>query len=221
VNERLARHYGIAGINGSHFRRITLHDDHRRGILGHGSILTTTSYPDRTSPVVRGKWILENLLGTPPPPPPDNVPDLKDTNSEGRILSMRERMVQHRANPACASCHAMMDPPGLALEHFDAVGRWRTRSESFAPIDASGVLPDGTNVDGPAGLRQAILGSGLFVTTLTEKLLVYALGRGIEPYDGPAVRRIIGDAARKDYRFSSLIMGLVNSTPFRMRKSRS
>ena len=220
VNERLARHYGIPNVMGSRFRRVTLSDDSRRGLLGKGSILATTSYPHRTSPVVRGKWILENLLGMPPPPPPPDVPDLKDTNAEGQVLSMRDRMVQHRANPACASCHAMMDPLGLALENFDAVGRWRTRSEAFTPVDASGALPDGTPFEGVDGLREALLTrSELFVTTLTEKLLTYALGRGLEYYDAPAVRRIVRAAAADDYRFQSLLLGVVNSLPFQMRRS--
>jgi mono/diheme cytochrome c family protein len=220
VNERLARHYGIPEVKGSHFRRVALTEDTRRGLLGKGSILASTSYPHRTSPVLRGKWILENLLGSAPPPPPPDVPDLKDTNAEGRVLSMRERMVQHRANAVCASCHATMDPLGLSLENFDAVGRWRTRGESFAPIDASGVLPDGTAFDGVTGLRQALLDrSELFVTTLTEKLLVYALGRGLEHYDAPAVRAITRHAARNEYRFSALLMGIVQSTPFQMRRA--
>ncbi len=220
VNERLARHYGIPNVMGSQFRRVTLADERRRGLLGQGSILAATSYPHRTSPVVRGKWILENLLGTPPPAPPPNVPDLKDRNPEGKVLAMRERMVQHRANPVCATCHAMMDPAGFALENFDAVGRWRTRSESLAPIDASGEMPDGTKFEGAAGLRTALLDrSELFVTTLTEKLLTYALGRGLEYYDAPAVRDIRRAAAQRDYRFSSLLMGIVQSVPFQMRRS--
>ena len=222
VNERLARHYGIPHVYGDYFRRITLSDDKRHGLLGQGSILTVTSYPTRTSPVLRGKWIMENILGTPPPPPPPNVPDLEDTNPDGKVLSMRERMVQHRANPVCASCHSRMDPLGLAMENFDAVGMWRTRDESNTAIDASGVLPDGTHVDGPAGLRQALLRHpDRFVTTLTEKLLTYALGRGLEYYDQPAVRTITREAARSDYRFSALITAIVESTPFQMRRSQS
>lgn len=222
VNERLARHYRIPNVYGSHFRRITLSDDARRGLLGKGAILAVTAYPHRTSPVLRGKWVLENLLGTPPPPPPPNVPDLKDTNASGKVLSMRDRMVQHRANPVCASCHSMMDPPGLALEQFDGVGRLRVVDDSFAPIDLSGVLPDGTKFEGVAGLRQALLSrSERFTTTLTEKLLAYALGRGLEYYDAPAVRAITQDAAHHDYRFSSLILSIVNSMPFQMRRSQS
>jgi hypothetical protein len=224
LNERLAHHYGVPGISGSHFRRVALPPDSpRRGLLGQGSILTVTSQPDRTSPVVRGKWILENFLGTSPPAPPPNVPELKASVEPGAVLSMRDRMAAHRANPACASCHALMDPIGLALETFDGVGRLRTLGESFEPIDDSGALPDGTRFDGADGLRQALLKRpGLFVTTVTEKLLTYALGRGVEYYDEPAVRAIVRDAARMDYRFTSgLILGVVRSTPFRMRRSHS
>jgi hypothetical protein len=220
LNERLAEHYGIAGIKGSHFRRVSLGANHvRSGLLGQGSILTVTSYPDRTSPVVRGKWILENLLGTPPPPPIPNVGELRPTNAGGAVLSMRERMAQHRANPVCASCHSMMDPLGLSLENFDAVGKWRTLGESSTPIDASGVLPDGTAFQGPAGLRDALLRSNRFVATLTEKMMTYALGRGLEHYDAPAVRAVLRGATKDDYRLSSLILGVVQSTSFRMRKA--
>jgi hypothetical protein len=220
LNERLAKHYGVPNVKGSHFRRVPLgKDSPRAGILGQGSVLTVTSYPDRTSPVVRGKWILENLLGTPPPPPIPNVPPLQPRDSSGVVLSMRERMEVHRANPVCASCHAMMDPLGLSLENFDAIGRWRTLGESSASIDASGMLPDGTRFVGPAGLRSALLGSDRFVATLTEKLMIYALGRGLEYYDQPAVRAILRDASREDYRLTSLITGVVQSTPFRMRRA--
>jgi hypothetical protein len=220
LNERLARHYGIPNVNGSHFRRVSLgRDSVRGGILGQGSILTVTSYPDRTSPVVRGKWILENLLGTPPPPPIPNAGDLKPTNGQGVVLSMRQRMEQHRRNPVCASCHSMMDPLGLSLENFDAVGKWRTLGESSASIDASGVFPDGSKFQGAAGLKQMLLQSDRFVPTVTEKLLTYALGRGLEYYDAPAVRAIVRDASREDYRFSSLIAGIVQSKPFIMRRA--
>ncbi len=222
VNERLARHYDIPNVYGSHFRRVTLPDATRRGLLGHGGILAATAYPTRTSPVLRGKWVLENLLGTPPPLPPPDVPSLEETTGEGRPLSMREAMEQHRANPVCASCHRLMDPPGFALEQFDAVGRYRTRNEAGAPIDASGVLPDGTPFEGAAGLRDALLKRpDLFVTTLTEKLLTYALGRGVEHYDAPAVRAIVRDAERDDSRFSSIVLGIVESMPFQMRRSAS
>ena len=219
VNERLAKHYGIPNIYGSHFRRITLPPDSPRGgLLGQGSILAVTAYATRTSPVVRGKWILENLLGTPPPPPPANVPPLSEEKSDA-VLSMRDRMVEHRRNPVCASCHAIMDPVGLSLENFDAVGRWRDLTDGFEPIDASGSFPDGTTFDGVAGLKQAILGrSDQFVRTLTEKLLTYALGRAMEYYDAPAVRAVEREAASDDYRFSSLILGIVQSTPFQMRR---
>ena len=219
VNERLAKHYDIPNIYGSHFRRIALPpDDPRGGLLGQGSILAVTAYATRTSPVVRGKWILENILGTPPPPPPPNVPPLSEEKSDA-VLSMRERMVEHRRNPVCASCHAIMDPVGLSLENFDAIGRWRDLTEGFEPIDASGGFPDGTTFDGVTGLKQAILGrSDQFVRTLTEKLLTYGLGRAMEYYDAPAVRAVERDAADDDYRFSSLILGIVKSTPFQMRR---
>ena len=220
VNERLARHYGIPNVTGSRFRRVTLGpDSHRSGLLGQGSILTVTSYPDRTSPVVRGKWILENLLGAPPPAPPPNVPELKPTSFATHVLSIRDRMAEHRKNAVCASCHAMMDPLGFALENFDGVGKWRALDESGAPIDASGAMPDGTKFEGPSGLAQALLGSDRFVTTLTEKLLTYALGRGLEYYDAPSVRAIVRESAKSEYRFSSLILGVVQSTPFQMRNS--
>ena len=197
-------------------------DDTRRGLLGHGSILTATAYPTRTSSVLRGKWVLENLLGTPPPLPPPDVPALEETTGAGKTLSMREAMEQHRANPVCASCHRLMDPPGFALEQFDAVGRFRTRSESNMPIDASGVLPDGTAFEGAAGLREALLRRpDLFITTLTEKLLTYALGRGVEYYDAPAIRAITRAAAPDGHRFSSLILGVIKSPPFQMRRAQS
>jgi hypothetical protein len=222
VNERLARHYGIPNVYGSHFRRVMVSDDARRGLLGQGSILAVTAHPDRTSPVLRGKWVLENLLGTPPPPPPPNVPGLRNTNASGKLLSMRERMVQHRSSPVCAGCHSMMDPPGFSLEQFDGVGRQRIVDDTFKPIDVSGALPDGTTFEGVVGLRRALLSrSERFANTLTEKLLTYALGRGLEYYDAPAVRTITRDAARHDYRFSSLILGIVNSMPFQMRRSQS
>jgi hypothetical protein len=222
VNERVARHYGIPNIRGSHFRRVPLAaDSPRRGLLGHGSILAATSLPDRTSPVLRGKWILENLLGTAPPPPPANVPALGETDGAGTPLSMRERLAAHRSNPTCASCHTIMDPLGFALENFNAVGAWRTLDDSGAPIDAAGLTPDGTAFDGLEAFRESLLSSELFQQTLTEKLMTYALGRGLEPYDMPAVRRVVRDAAAADYRFSSFVLGVVNSAPFTMRRAGS
>jgi hypothetical protein len=222
VNERLAKHYGIPNVYGSHFRRVTLTDVNRRGLLGEGSILTLTSYATRTSPVLRGKWILENVLGAPPPAPPPNVPTLKTENeSTGKALTMREAMVQHRANPVCAGCHARMDPLGFAMENFDALGSWRARSGSDVTIDASGVLPDGTKFEGVAGLREVLLQHPeQFAMTVVEKLMTYALGRGVEYYDAPAIRTITRAAARSDYKLSSLVLGIVKSTPFQMRASR-
>jgi hypothetical protein len=222
ANERLARHYGIPNVYGSHFRRVTLPDETRRGLLGHGSILMVTSYSTRTSPVVRGKWLLENILGAPPPAPPPDVPELPGEKEGGRAASMRERMEKHRSNPACASCHAQMDPLGFALENFDAVGRWRTMSEANTPIDASGMLPDGTTFNGPVELRQLLTNRrDEFVRAVIEKMLVYALGRGLEYYDMPTVRRIQREAAAADYRWSALIQAIVESTPFQMRRSES
>ena len=225
VNERLARHYDIPHVYGSHFRRVSLDrlpNDARRGLLGHASILAVTAYPNRTSPVLRGKWVLENLLGTPPASPPPDVPSLEETTDDGELLSMREATERHRANPACASCHRLMDPPGFALEQFDAVGRFRTHTAAHTPVDATGELPDGTQFDGASGLRDALVSSpGRFVGTLTEKLMTYALGRGLEHYDGPTVRSILRDAAEENYRFSSIILGIVKSPPFRMRRTES
>ncbi len=222
LNERLAAHYGIPHVYGSHYRRVGLTDDNRRGLLGHGSVLTLTSYATRTSPVLRGKWILENLLAASPPPPPANVPALAETTDDGQPRSMRDAMEQHRANPACASCHAQMDPLGFALENFDAVGRWRARSESNEPIDASGRLPNGSTFEGPAGLRAELMRAPeRFVTTVTEKLLMYALGRNVEHFDTPTVRAIVRESADDEHRFSSIVLGIVNSTPFQMRKTAS
>ncbi len=221
VNERLARHYGIPNIYGNHFRRIPLAGafDVRRGLLGKGSLLTVTSYAHRTSPVLRGKWLLENVLGTPPPPPPPDVPALEENDRPGVApRSVRERLERHRSNPVCASCHRVMDPLGFALENFDGIGRWREASETGTPIDASGLMSDGTTVDGPATLRQALTSRGeIFMTTVAEKLLTYALGRGVEPTDAPAVRQIVDDAAGAEYRWSGLVVGIVRSTPFQMR----
>ena len=219
VNDRLAQHYDLPNIYGSQFRRVTLSPDNpRRGLLGQGSILTVTSLPTRTSPVARGKWILENILGTPPPKPPPNVPPLKEDGKEDlEALSLRKRMELHRANPACASCHKIMDPIGFSLENFDAVGKWRARDGS-TPIDASGELTDGTRVDGPGSLRDGLMQySDQFVRTITEKLLTYSLGRGLQYQDMPIVRAIVRQAARDNYKFSSLILGIVKSSPFQMR----
>jgi mono/diheme cytochrome c family protein len=219
VNERLAEHYGIKDIYGNEFRRISVRDPNRRGLLGQASILAVTSYPNRTAPTIRGKWVLEQLLGTPPPPPPPNVPSLKDDAST-KTMTMRQRMEQHRANPACAVCHRMMDPLGFSLENFDGLGRWRdSTGPGTGPIDSSGVLPDGTKFDGPAGLRDVLLSKrDLFVETFTERLLTYALGRGLEQYDRPVLRKIVREAAADDQRWSSIILGIVKSAPFQMRR---
>ena len=222
LNERLARHYDIRGVYGADFRRVTLVDDNRRGLLGQGSILTVTSYGERTSPVGRGKWVLENVLGTPPPPPPPNVPELEPQENTGKVLAMRERMEQHRANPVCASCHKIMDPLGLALENFDAVGRWRSHMPGGLAIDAFGTMPDGTPFDGPADLRRLLVRNPeQFATVVTEKLLTYALGRGVEYYDAPAVRQITRRAAANEYGLASLLVGVVQSTPFQTRLAKS
>lgn len=217
VNGRLAQHYGIPNIYGPDFVRVHVTDQARRGLLGQGSILLLTSNANRTSPVTRGKWILENILGSPPPLPPPNVPPLKDNGNDTKVLSVRERMEQHRANPVCAACHKIMDPIGFSLENFDGVGKWRTL-DSGLPIDTSGQLVDGTHVEGPATLRQALLGySDAFVNTVSEKLLTYAVGRELQYYDMPAVRAIASQAKANGYRFSSLIAATVASQPFRMR----
>jgi mono/diheme cytochrome c family protein len=217
VNERLARHYGIPGVYGSQFRRVAVTDEARKGLLGHGSILTVTSMPNRTSPVRRGKWILENLLGSPPPPPPPNVPPLKDQGASDKPKTMREQMEEHRANPVCANCHRLMDPLGFAMENFNGVGAWRTK-DGPTPIDASSQLADGTKVSGVVTLRQALTRRPeRFVGTMTEKLMTYALGRGLVASDMPAVRQIVSSAAPNNYRFSSIVLGIVNSVPFKMR----
>jgi mono/diheme cytochrome c family protein len=217
LNEQLARHYGISGVYGSHFRPVKLTDENRFGLLGKASVLAVTSYTTRTAPTIRGKWVLENILAAPPPAPPPNVPSLESSNKDGKPLSVRQMLEMHRANPVCASCHARMDPLGLSLENFDAIGQWRT-SEAGQPIDPSGVLLDGTKVAGPRELRQALLAQkGQFVQAVTDKLLTYALGRGLEYYDAPAVRAIDRAAAANDYRWSSLVLGIVKSAPFQMR----
>lgn len=220
VNERLARHYGIEGIYGSGFQRVKVTDPRRRGLLGHGSILAVTSYPNRTAPTIRGKWVLEQLLNSPPPPPPPDVPSLKEDNAT-RVMTMRERMEMHRANPNCAVCHKVMDPLGFALENFDGLGRWRdTSGTNNSPIDSSGVLPDGTSFEGPAGLREVLLKQKeLFVDTFILRLITYALGRGVEHYDYPVIRKIRRDAEASDYRWSAIINGIVTSIPFQMRRA--
>jgi cytochrome c5 len=223
LNERLARHYGIPNVEGSYFRRVTFPEGSvRGGLLGQGSILTITSYATRTSPVLRGKWVLENLLSAAPPPPPPNVPALKTESEEpGKTLSMREAMTQHRANPACAGCHARMDPIGFAMENFDAVGKWRDR-DADNPIDTSGVFPDGAKFDGMAGLKKALLRRPeQFVNTVAERLLMYAVGRNLQYYDAPAVRAAVREAAGGNYQFSSLVLGVVKSVPFQMRESQA
>jgi hypothetical protein len=221
VNERLARHYGIPNVQGSYFRKVTFPPESPRGgLLGQGSFLTITSYSTRTSPVVRGKWVLQNLLSAAPPPPPANIPALKTEGAEkGKTLSMRDAMVQHRADPACAGCHARMDPIGFAMENFDALGRWRDR-DAAGPIDASGVLPEGTRIDGVAGLKKELLAHpDQFVRTVAEKLLMFATGRNVQYYDAPALRAIVRQSAAANYTFESLILGVVSSAPFQMREA--
>jgi mono/diheme cytochrome c family protein len=220
LNQRLAEHYGMKGIYGNEFRRVALADPNRQGLLGQASIMTVTSYPDRTAPTIRGKWVLEQLLGTPPPPPPPNVPALKEDDS-AKAQTMRQRMESHRASPTCAACHRLMDPIGFALENFDGIGRWRDAAgeEGTGAIDSSGVLPDGTEFNGPAGLRDILLTRrNQFVETFTERLLTYALGRGVEEYDAPIIRRIVREASADDQKWSSIILGIVKSNPFQMRR---
>lgn len=218
LNERLARHYGIPDVVGTRFRRVDLPSDSQRGgLLGQGGLMVVTAYPNRTSPVLRGKWVLDSLLGTPPPEPPPNVPGLKDAGANGAPATVRARLEEHRKNPVCAACHASMDPLGFALENFDATGKWRTQ-DAGAPIDSSGVLPNGTKFQGPAGLRNALLArKEQFVQALTQKLLAYAIGRQIEAFDMPTVRKIVRDAKMDDYRWRSIIEGIVMSEPFLMR----
>jgi hypothetical protein len=219
LNERLARHYGVEGVSGPEFRRYDWEDESgRSGVLTQASVLTVSSYPNRTSPVIRGKWILENLLNSPPPPPPPDVPDL-DEQGVGTSVSLRAQLEKHRANALCASCHARMDPLGFSLENYDAIGRWRAMDGRF-PIDASGVLPDGTAISGAAELKQVLRADApSFVRALFEKILTYALGRGLETYDRPAIREISERLAANQYRFSELILAVVDSAPFRMRRA--
>ena len=221
VNERLARHYGIPNITGPEFRRITVTDENRRGLLGHGSILMMTSVADRTSPVLRGKWVMEVLLGSPPPPPPPNVPLLEETSgvADARLLSVRERMEQHRSNPQCTSCHRVIDPLGLALENFDVTGQWRIKDNGVT-IDASGTLYDGSPINGPVGLRQVLLKrQGVVLTSFTESLMTYAVGRRVEFYDMPTIRGIVRDAAKNGNKMSSFILGVINSSAFQMSRA--
>jgi hypothetical protein len=216
VNERLARHYNIPNVTGSRFRKVALTDPNRRGLLGQASILTLTSVAVRTSPVARGKWVLTNLIGTPPPPPPPNVPALKE-DKNGAPRSMRDRMTEHRKNPFCANCHKVMDPIGFALENFDAVGRYRS-TDGGAAIDANDTMFNGYKADGAPGMRGFLTARPeVFVQTVTERLMTYALGRGLEYYDMPAVRKIVRDSARNNYKFSSIVFGIVRSVPFQMR----
>jgi cytochrome c551/c552 len=221
VNERLARHYGIENVYGSYFRKVVLKNDERRGLLGQGSILTVTSYPNRTSPVLRGKYILENILGTPPPAPPPNVPDLKENQPGEDAKSLRARLEMHRATPTCATCHRVMDPLGLALENFDGIGQWRVK-EPGGNIDPAGQLADGSRVDGPVALRKAVLKRPeLFVRTVTQKLMTYGLGRGMESTDMPVIRGIAASSAAQNYRFSSVVLGIVKSVPFQMKTAQN
>ncbi len=219
LNDRLAKHYGIGGVHGSQFREVFLDDPRRGGLLGHGSILSVTSYPNRTSVVIRGKWVLENLFGMPPPPPPPDIPELEEVAPEGGALALRELMALHSRNPTCASCHVRMDPIGFALENFDAIGRWRD-SDGTVEIDATGELPGRIKFDGPAGLKRVLVTHlrDAFARTVVEKLLTYALGRGLDYYDGPTVRSIVRDAEDSDYRLADLVVGVARSMPFRMRR---
>jgi hypothetical protein len=220
VNERLARHYGIDGVYGSRFRRVDLEDPNRFGLFGHGSLLSLTSVSSRTSPIIRGKFIVTEFWNNPPPAPPDNVPSLEESKPEGRPSTVREQLELHRANPVCASCHNNIDPVGFALENFDAVGRWRETSPEGLEIDSAGILGDGTPVSGPVALREALLRDPeIFASTVTEKLLVYALGRGLEPADMPVVRSIVRNVAQDNYALSSIILGIVDSFPFQNRRN--
>jgi hypothetical protein len=217
LNEQLAQHYGISDLYGSHFRRVTLRDERRFGLLGKAAILAETSYSNRTSVVLRGKWILENLLGAPPPPPPPNVPPLKENTPGQKPAALRERMEAHRSNPVCASCHSRMDPLGFALEHFDAIGRWR-ENDGGAEINSTIAL-DGRTIDSPKAFREALVGRGQqFVSTVAEKMATYALGRGVDYADAPMIRQLVRDLERNDYRWSALVLGVIKSAPFQMRR---
>ena len=220
VNERLATHYGLPNVYGSHFRKVKLPDAiHRGGLLGHGSILLVTSYPNRTSPVLRGKWLLENFLNFEPPTPPPDVPGFPEIQRGEHQRSVRERLEEHRKNPVCASCHSVIDPLGFALEHYNAIGQFRATEEDGEPVDASAAMPDGVAFDGLAGMREVMLDrKNDFVNTVVNRLLTYALGRGVEHYDQPVIRQIMQDAEGEDYRWSSLIVGITKSTPFQMKR---
>jgi len=221
LNERLAQHYGVPGVQGERFRKVTFTDGVRGGLLGQGGILMVTSYPDRTAPVLRGVWVLDNLLGMPPPPPPPNIPDLESRGADGRVIGIREQMEVHRKNPACSVCHVRMDPVGFSMENFDAIGRWRTRSDGL-DVDANAVFADGTPLEGVAGLRKFLVKHrGNYVHTFVGKLMTFALGRHIDYRDQPAIRAITRGAAANDYRWSSIILGIVQSAPFQMRKTAS
>jgi hypothetical protein len=220
VVERLAKHYGLPGVYGPRFRKVKITDPNRRGLLGQGSILSMTSVATRTSPVFRGKYVLSTFLNTPPTPPPPNVPTLEESNKGVAAVpkTVREQLELHRKNPACASCHRVIDPVGFALENFDSVGKWRDTGPDGAPLDVAGILADGSKVNGPVALREAILSRpDAFATVVTERMLTYALGRGLEPGDMPVVRRIVKKAAQNDYRLSSIVMSIVDSAPFQMR----
>jgi hypothetical protein len=215
VNERLARHYGIDGVYGARFRRVEVTDPNRQGLLGHGSLLSLTSASSRTSPIIRGKFIVSELWNNPPPAPPANVPGLEESAPKGRPSTVREMLELHRANPTCAACHNNIDPIGFALENFDAVGQWRDTTREGLTIDSKGILGDGTPVDGPVALREALLSNPeVFAGTVTEKLMIYALGRGLEPADMPVVRSVLRNAAQEKYSLSSIILGIVDSFPF-------
>ena len=221
INERLARHYGIPNVYGNRYRKVTFPDGKRGGLLGQASVLSVTSYPNRTSVVMRGRWLLANLLGAPPPPPPSEVPALKEPGADGAPKSLRDRMQEHRANPVCASCHQRMDPLGFSLENFDALGKWRDAADGV-PVDASASLPDGTKFDGVKGLREYLIANKTeFIRTLAGKLMAYGIGRGLEDTDQPAVRRVVKEAAAKDYRWSSIIVEIAKSPPFTMGTLRS
>jgi hypothetical protein len=224
VNERLADHYGILNVKGVNFQRVTLAPDSpRRGLLGKGAVLTVTALPNRTSPVVRGKWVLQNVLGAPPPEPPPDVPNLQENGDlVTKVKTLRQRLEAHRANAVCASCHKLMDPIGFALESFDAVGKYRTVDENYEPIDNSGVYADGSRIDGLPGLRQVLVShSDQFLVNMTRTLMTYALGRGVEYYDMPTVRTILRAGAPQQHRFSSIVLGIVKSAPFQMRRVES